>query len=274
MAVVQTPYTAIPNAPGVLERIAGATTDMQYIVHQGFSWCDATFWVGANALLRKRALDEIRIEEEERGYLVSKFIQDHTVIEDTESTVDLALRGWTLKNYPERLAFSATPPDFGSLLIQRTRWANGGLLIVPKLVQHALARRFGAMTIPSFLLRLHYLTSIATGSIGMLLLLFLPVDPALFSFWMPVLAAAYFSLYWRDLLQNGYLPGDILRTSVFNFMLLPINLAGVMKSVQQGVTGVRTPFARTPKVVGEDGGTGLGGRFALVAHGMVTHWQE
>jgi len=250
VAVVQTPYTAIPNAPGVLERIAGATTDLQYIVHQGFTWCDATFWVGANALLRKSALDEIRIDEEERGYLVSKFIQDHTVIEDTESTVDLAFQGWTLRNYPERLAFSATPPDFGSLLIQRSRWANGGLLIVPKLVQHAVTRRFGAITIPSFLVRLHYLTSIATGSIGILLLLFLPVDPGLFSIWLPVLAAAYLSMYWRDLLQNGYPPADILRVSAFNIMLLPINLAGVMKSIQQGVTGTRTPFARTPKVEG------------------------
>ena len=79
VAVVQTPYTAIPNTPGVLERIAGATTDMQYIVHQGFTWCDATFSVvqGADtALLRKRAPDEIRTEVVERGYLVSKYIQD------------------------------------------------------------------------------------------------------------------------------------------------------------------------------------------------------
>ena len=250
VAVVQTPYTAIPNTPGLLERIAGATTDMQYIVHQGFTWCDATFWVGANALLRKRALDEIRTEVVERGYPVSKYIQDRTVIEDTESTVDLAFRGWTLRNYPDRLAFSATPPDFGSLLIQRTRWANGGLLIVPKLVQHALTRPFRAITLPSFLMRLHYLTSIATSSIGMLVLLFLPVDAGLFSMWLPVLAAAYFSMYWRDLLLNGYLPGDILRVSAFNVMLVPINLAGVLKSIRQGLTGTRTPFARTPKVEG------------------------
>ena len=44
-----------------------------------------------------------------------------------------ALHGWRLFNYPERLSYSATPPDFGSLCIQRRRWANGGLLILPKL---------------------------------------------------------------------------------------------------------------------------------------------
>ena len=54
VAVIQTPYSAIPGAPGVLERIAGATTDIQYIIHQGFTSYRATFWVGANALLRKK----------------------------------------------------------------------------------------------------------------------------------------------------------------------------------------------------------------------------
>jgi cellulose synthase/poly-beta-1,6-N-acetylglucosamine synthase-like glycosyltransferase len=37
IAVTQTPYSAFPGAPGLLERIAGATTDIQYIVHQGFT---------------------------------------------------------------------------------------------------------------------------------------------------------------------------------------------------------------------------------------------
>ena len=54
------------------------------------------------------------------------------MIEDTESSVDLGIKGWTLFNYPERLSYSATPPDFGSLCIQRQRWANGGLLILSK----------------------------------------------------------------------------------------------------------------------------------------------
>src|SRR5207248_3256320 len=34
VAVVQTPYSAEPNPPGIVERIAGATTDMQYLIHQ------------------------------------------------------------------------------------------------------------------------------------------------------------------------------------------------------------------------------------------------
>ena len=73
------------------------------------------------------------------------------------------MHGWTLFNYPERLSYSATPPDFGSLCIQRRRWANGGLLILPKLRRQAQARRrmgqrprFGEL-----FLRWNYMASIA-----------------------------------------------------------------------------------------------------------------
>ena len=59
MAIAQTPYSAFPGSATRLERIAGATTDLQHIVHQGMTYYDATFWVGANAVIRKRALDDI-----------------------------------------------------------------------------------------------------------------------------------------------------------------------------------------------------------------------
>ncbi len=249
LAVVQTPYTAIPDQPGVLERIAGATTDMQYIVHQGFSWVGATFWVGANALLRKTALDDIRTESFDK-ISAPKFIQDRTVIEDTESTVDLVARGWWLLNYSERLAYSATPPDFGALLVQRHRWANGGLLIVPKLLRYALVGPFHARKPAEILMRFHYLVSIAAGSIGFLILVLVPLDQDVHSVWLPVTAVPYFLLYWRDLVQAGYRTGDILRVYAFNVMLMPINLAGAAKSIQQSITGRKTPFGRTPKVEG------------------------
>jgi cellulose synthase (UDP-forming) len=117
VAIAQTPYSAVPGPDGDLERIAGATTDIQYIIHQGFSWHDAAFWVGANACLRNAALDDLKRVEQERGFAVYRFISDRTVIEDTESSVDLIAKGWTLHNYPARLAYSATPADFGALLI-------------------------------------------------------------------------------------------------------------------------------------------------------------
>ena len=106
VAVAQAPYTAFPGAATRLERIAGATTDIQHMLHQGMTHYDATFWVGANAVLRKAALDEIREVSYEGDWEIRRYIQDRTVIEDTESTVDLVARGWRLHNEPHRLAYS------------------------------------------------------------------------------------------------------------------------------------------------------------------------
>jgi cellulose synthase/poly-beta-1,6-N-acetylglucosamine synthase-like glycosyltransferase len=141
VAVTQTPYSSFRGSGTRIERLAGATTDIQHILHQGMSHFGATFWVGANAVIRKKALDDIAGTEVAGGFTVRRFIQDRTVIEDTESSVDLGTAGWTLVNYPERLSYSATPPDFGSLVVQRRRWANGGLLILPKFLRQVRARR-------------------------------------------------------------------------------------------------------------------------------------
>ena len=161
LAVIQTPYSAVGGTDNMIEHIAGATTDIQLLIHQGFTWADATFWVGANALIRKEALEDIKAMEEERGYQVARYIHDRTVIEDTESSIDMVDKNWDLYNYPARLAYSATPPDYGSLLIQRRRWANGGLIIMPKLLRHVarklsfrkLAECFCASTLSYFYCR-------------------------------------------------------------------------------------------------------------------------
>ena len=122
VAVAQTPYSAYRGAPSRIERLAGATTDLQHIVHLGLTHYGATFWVGANAVLRKAALDTIMVEENHRGFTVRRYIQHRTPVEDTESSIDLRRAGWQLVNIPERLSYSATPADFGALCIQRERW--------------------------------------------------------------------------------------------------------------------------------------------------------
>lgn len=47
VAVIQTPYSSYRGAPTRIERIAAATTDIQHMLHQGMTYYDATFWVGA-----------------------------------------------------------------------------------------------------------------------------------------------------------------------------------------------------------------------------------
>jgi len=268
VAVAQTPYNAFPNAAGALERVAGATTDIQYIIHQGFTHYAATFWVGANALARKRALEDIAVLDVERGHPIRKFIQDRTVIEDTESTVDLIDRGWTLYNYPERLAFSATPPDFGALVIQRRRWANGGLIILPKLIRYlrgALAR--GRIT--EGLMRCHYLTSLAVVNVGLLLVLGLPVGQDLQTLWLPLTAVPYYALYTRDLVMSGYRATDVLRVYALNLLLIPINLAGSFRSLHQAWTGRKSAFGRTPKT---QGSTRTPSFYLAVEYLILTQW--
>jgi cellulose synthase (UDP-forming) len=249
IAVAQTPYSAIPGASRIIERIAGATTDIQYFIHQGFTRHGATFWVGANAVLRKRALEDIAIAvtDRETGASHPRYIQDRTVIEDTESSVDLVTRGWQLFNYPARLSYSATPPDFGALIIQRRRWANGGLLIMPKLLALLMRQPLRRRSHEAFM-RIHYLTSIAAVNAGLVLLFLFPFTDWLANEWLPLTALAYFCLYAHDLRLAGYRRLDLFRVYALNLMLIPVNLGGVFRSLQQAVTRRTATFGRTPKV--------------------------
>ena len=250
IAVIQTPYSAFRGAGTRLERIAGATTDIQHIVHQGLSYFGATFWVGANAVIRKVALDDIVEVTYVGGQEVRRYVQDRTVIEDTESSIDLIASGWTLFNYPERLSYSATPPDFGSLVVQRARWANGGLLIVPKFLRFIRRERKAGRRVPraTVALRFNYMASICWASMGLVLLLAFPFDSRLLSPVLVVAALPYFLAMSADFRRLGYKRSDVLRMYAFNLILLPVNLAGTLKSLQQAAAKSKIAFARTPKV--------------------------
>jgi EAL domain-containing protein (putative c-di-GMP-specific phosphodiesterase class I) len=250
VAVAQTPYSAFPGSASRLERIAGATTDIQHIVHQGMTYYGATFWVGANAVLRKRALDDVRETTHVGNWEIHRYIQDRTVIEDTESTIDLGLHGWTLLNYPERLSYSATPPDFGALAIQRRRWANGGLLILPKLRRQIKIRksRGERSTFAESFLRLNYMASIGWSSLALVMLLAYPFNNALLLPLLALVPLPYFLAMANDLKSCGYKRLDIFRVYGLNLVLLPVNLAGVGNSMVQMIIGDKSVFGRTPKV--------------------------
>jgi cellulose synthase/poly-beta-1,6-N-acetylglucosamine synthase-like glycosyltransferase len=250
VAVAQTPYSSFRGAGTRIERLAGASTDIQHILHQGMTNSNATFWVGANAVIRTRALEDIVETEIVDGYEIRRYVQDRTVIEDTESSIDLGAHGWSLYNYPERLSYSATPPDFGSLIVQRRRWANGGLLILPKLWRELRERRRRGehVSVAETLLRVNYMASVAWASFGLVFLLAYPYDSRLLSPLILIAALPYFIAMGSDLRYNRYRFLDIFAIYGFNLILLPVNLAGVLKSIQQALTGRKIPFARTPKV--------------------------
>ncbi|MFI5061979.1 MAG: glycosyltransferase family 2 protein [Actinomycetales bacterium] len=278
VAVTQTPYSSFRGAGTRIERLAGATTDIQHILHQGMSYFGATFWVGANAVIRKRALEDIVETEFVGGFEVRRYIQDRTVIEDTESSIDLGTHGWTLVNYPERLSYSATPPDFGSLIVQRRRWANGGLLIMPKLWRQLRERkrRGEIVSRTELMLRVNYMASIAWASFGLIFLLAYPYDGRLLSPVVLLAALPYFIAMASDLRYAGYKGSDVFRIYGFNLILLPVNLAGVLKSIQQSLTGKKIPFVRTPKVKNRTASPLLYvvSPFLIVAFSLFTLWRD
>ncbi|GAA0535542.1 hypothetical protein GCM10010172_15990 [Paractinoplanes ferrugineus] len=249
-AVAQTPYSAYPGSATRIERISGATTDIQYIVHQGMTHYGATFWVGANAVLRKKALDQICETSYEGDWEIKRYIQDRTVIEDTESTIDLGVHGWSLHNYPERLAYSATPPDFGSLTIQRQRWANGGLLILSRLKDQfrAKSKRADKNRFGEYFLRVNYMASIFWSSVCLVVMLAYPFNNELLNPILLLVSVPYFLMMAADLKHLGYKRSDMLRIYGFNLILLPVNLSGSIASLLQLLTGEKSAFKRTPKV--------------------------
>lgn len=61
-------------------------------------------------------------------------------------------------------------------------------------------------------------------------------------------ADEFSSTAYFDLRASGHKAIHAYPVFALNLVLLPVNLSGVLKSVQQGVTGRKIPFARTPKI--------------------------
>ena len=211
---------------------------------------------------------ELEEREYEDGFEIKRYISDRTVIEDTESSVGLRRLGWKIYNYPERLSYSATPPDFGTLVVQRQRWANGGLIILPKLLSlfwkkdNSQQRREKdknqqrrqkdknqhQIGVLELFLRLSYLASIAWTSLCLCILFFYPFADGLLSRTAIVIALPYFFAMTLDLRWLGYRKRDILAIYGFNLLLLPVNIVGTIESIVQMIGGHKLAFARTPKV--------------------------
>jgi len=117
--------------------------------------------------------------------------------------------------------------------------------------------------------RCHYLGSIAVVNIGLLLMLAVPFDDRVESRWLPLTALPYLVLYGRDLVCSGYRWRDLASVYALNLLLIPINLGGVYKSIEQALTRRKIPFGRTPKV--EDR-TAAPARYLLAEYAMLIWW--
>lgn len=280
LAVIQSSVSSIPHSLNTLEHTTGICLDLQFMNHQGFTHWDATFWVGANALLRHRALEEIKETKEHNGKNVTVYIQDRTVIEDTESTVDLIDKGWKLYNYPERLSYSTMPADFGSLLIQRRRWANGGMIILPKLFRYMARAPKNLKLFKEFFMRFHYLAATTLSCVVITVLSLYHFGDDLATMWIMLSAIPASILYLRTLMVSGCSAFDIFRVFSLNMMLMPVIFGGVIKQFEQMITGKKIPFGRTPKVVGRTAAPAVyymveflmaGGFLYVCSHDIAAH---
>jgi hypothetical protein len=148
------------------------------------------------------------------------------------------------------MTFSATPPDFGSLLIQRRRWANGGLIILPKLFAYAAKAPKNLSLLKEMFMRFHYLAATTTGCVAAVMFFCYPFYDHYATPWLPLMTVPILMLYARDLKRTGYDYSDTLRICALNLMLMPVIIGGVCKQFQQIATGKKIPFGRTPKVTG------------------------
>jgi len=89
-------------------------------------------------------------------------------------------------------------------------------------------------------------------------------------------ALPYFIAMASDLRYAGYKGSDVFRIYGFNLILLPVNLAGVLKSIQQSLTGKKIPFVRTPKVKNRTASPLLYvvTPFLIVAFSLFTLWRD
>ena len=143
------------------------------------------------------------------------------------------------------------------------------VIIVPKLIRHVASgwRRLDVFVEAVF--RLHYLTSLTLGTIGVLAVLTFSFDRQLMSVWIPVAAIPYYAMYARDLIQMGYGFGDLPRVYALNLLLLPVHFGGVLQSIQQLCSGRKSPFGRTPKV---EGRTAAVPAYIVSQYGLLLAW--
>lgn len=66
----------------------------------------------------------------------------------------------------------------------------------------------------------------------------------------------------------GYGIQDLFRVYALNLLLIPVNLAGTAKSIQQLITKQKIPFGRTPKV---DGRTAASVGFIVAEFGLTVY---
>jgi cellulose synthase/poly-beta-1,6-N-acetylglucosamine synthase-like glycosyltransferase len=183
VAVVQTPQSFYNTKALLFRRAYGkdARWSESNVFYQcvlpGKNGCNASFYVGTSAVLRRAALDDVG------GFATG------TVTEDIHTSVRLHARGWRTVFVPEPLAFGLEAQSLKEFYQQRRRWAVGALTLLLRTPDSPLRSR--GLTPAQ---RLSYLEStlVHFGGLQRLIHFLLPAV-AIFAMTSPVVVP--FSLY-------------------------------------------------------------------------------
>ena len=230
-AIVQIPICPAPNAGIMLQRIAGALMNLRYVMQQGYAQHAAANWTGESGLIRKSGL---------------RHFNDSPMGEGPGTTLDLLQRGWAVANYPQRLAWTASPSYPAALIARYRRWHDSGFMALPRLFSHVLRKRGGASGFAG-MLRVQQQTATLTTNLALLIILSLSVPRTFYSTWLCAAVSAYALLLTRDLVQAGYRWGDFLRAYALKLLLIPVSLGGVVASWYQAWAHTKTSLPHPPQ---------------------------
>lgn len=251
IAIIQIPGCPAPNAGVMLQRVAGALMDMRYVMQQGYAQHTAASWTGESGLIRTSALREMARARSEAGLRATRYFNDGYTGEGPGTTLDLLQRGWAVTNYPERLAWTASPSDPAALTARYRRWHDGAFMALPRLFGYLLHKRAGkGASGLAGVLRVHYQTATLTTNLALLSVLSLSslsIPRAFYSAWLGAAVWAYALLLARDLVRAGYPWSDFLRAYAMKLLLIPVSLGGVITSLHKAWTDTKTWLQYRPK---------------------------
>ncbi len=121
--MVQTPHFMINADPiernlDTFRRMPSENEMFYRSVQKGLDFWDATLFCGSAAILLRKAL------EENNGLSLD------TITEDAETALTLHARGWHSAYVARPMVAGLAPETFSSLILQRTRWAQGMVQIL------------------------------------------------------------------------------------------------------------------------------------------------
>ncbi len=197
--LVQTPHFIVSPDPidrNLLSsfRRMPAENDMFYhTMQKGLDFCDAAYFCGSAALLRRRQLDEVG------------GIAGDTITEDCETTLELHRRGYKSVYVAQPMVSGLAPETMADFIVQRMRWAQGMMQIL------LLKRPFVARGL-SWEQRLGYMSCMAYWLFPFSRLIFVAAPVAYLIFGLAVYNALLIQIiaFAMPYLIGNYMISDVL----------------------------------------------------------------